>query len=376
MDLLSTWRALYTLRYCPVTLIQTAFSAGTVFLLVAIHASSGTRPAHKELRTSLDQKTLVQQYLQDIGVSWNCATKISGTLEILMNEHVRPLLGNLNRKSPTTASLHISADIGDDEEEKGPSRSRSTSRKRSSGTTTTPQISHPHTISSGSGQSSLSTPPEHILTSSSPTQVPPPANPLISPAITISSACDPSHAAPSAPTAIPSLRSTSSSNPSNFADSWAHQPSLGSSPSFNYSSFAQRDFRNYAQPFSNYMDNPFSGKGNGSSDDVGHSYGGPGSLARNFQPLSGPSSENHHDGGYPGMSMLGQSLSEAPYYGLVVFSEVEDAHSHDFLYGAPFGTGFPNHESSSSIREHVPSSSHGDNDNMDLDNEPWVRSFN
>ena len=359
MELLSTWRALYTLRYCPVTLIQTAFSAGTVFLLVAMQASSGTRAAPKELRTSLGQKTLVRQYLEEIGVSWNCATKISGTLESLMDEHVRPLLGNFSGKSPTTAGLHISADIGDDEEENGPSRSRSTSRKRSSGAKVTPQISHPHTISSGSGQSSLSIKPDHVLILSS-TQVPP-ANPLISPTITISSACEPSstHAAPSAPT-------TSSSNRSNFTDSWAHQPSPGS-PNFNNLQSFAHDFRNYAQHFSNHMDNPFSGNGGGSSD-VGHSYGGPGSFfASNFRPLSGPSSENHYDGGYLDVFMLGQSLSEAPYYDSGVFSEVEDTLSH----GAPFGTGFPSQEAS--IREHVPSSSHDDNDNMELDT--WGRNF-
>ena len=195
MDLLSTWRELYTLRYCPVTLIQTAFSAGTVYILLARKASSGTRTADKELRYSLDKKTLVQQYLSEVGSSWNCATMIAVTLESLMNEHVRPLLGLRDRRSPTTSSRHVSVDIG--EEENGSSRSRSSSRKRSS---KPPQISHPHTNTID--QSSFSTPPNLVLTSS-PTQVPPPANPLIS-SIIIPSACDASstHIAPSAPIAI------------------------------------------------------------------------------------------------------------------------------------------------------------------------------
>ena len=366
MELLSTWRTLYKLRYCPVTLIQTAFSAGTVYLLIAMQASSGTRVARKELRNSLGQETLVQQYLQEIGLSWNCATHISVTLRNLMNEQVRPLLDLLDRKSIPTAGLHISTDIGDDEEENDSSRSRSTSRRRSSATKLTPQISHPHTISSGSGQSSLSTSPKHILTF--PTQVPTPAKPSVSPTITISSACDASstRAAPSAPIAIHSLRSTSSN--SSFTDSWPHQPSPGSSPNFNYlpSSFANPDFRKYAQPFSNFMDDPFSGN---SSSDVEHAFGGLGSfLAYNFQPLSGPSSENHYVDGYLGM-LGGQTLSEAPFVGFL--SEVEDIQSPNFsnFLQAPFGTGFPNHESSS------PSSSHLDNDNMDLDSMPWRQSF-
>ena len=130
MELLCTWRTHYKLRYCPVTLIQTAFSAGTVYLLIAIQATSGTQ---KELRHSLDQETLVQQYLQEIGSSWKCATIISFNLRNIMNEQVKPHLELMNRKNiPTSPCLHISADIGDDDEENNSSRSRSSSRNRSS----------------------------------------------------------------------------------------------------------------------------------------------------------------------------------------------------------------------------------------------------
>ena len=282
MDLLSTWRSLYQLRNCPITLIQTAFSAGTVYLLTAMQASSGTRITREELRHSLDQETLVRQYLQEIGLSWNCATNISGTLRSLMNEQVRPLLDQLlDRMSiPTTAGLLISADVGDDEKENDSSHSRSSSRKRSSITKLTPQISS-------------------------------------------------THAAPSAPNAIQSLSSTSSSNSSSFTDSWALQPSLDPSPNFNYlpSSFSHPDFRKYAQPFSNFVDDSFSDNGNSSSasGDVEHAFGGLFSvLAHNFQPLSGLSSENHYVGGYFGM-LGGQTISEAPFVGF--FSEVDDTHS-------------------------------------------------
>ena len=139
MELLSTWRTLYKLRYCPVTLIQTAFSAGTVYLLIAMQASSGTRVARKELRHSLDQETLVQQYLQEIGVSWNCATHISVTLRRLMDEQVRPHLNLMDRKnSPITPDLHIPVDIGEEENNSGRSRARSSSSKWSSATTLAP----------------------------------------------------------------------------------------------------------------------------------------------------------------------------------------------------------------------------------------------
>ena len=318
MELLSTWRTVYKLRYCPDTLIQTAFSAGTVYLLIAKQASSGTRISRKELRHSLDQEMLVQQYLEEIGLSWGYATNISVTLRRLMDEQVRPHLDLMDRKNiSTTLGLHISADI--DDEKENASRSRSSSRKRSSITELGPQI---HTMSTGFGQSSFST-------------------------ITVSSACDTSstHAHPSASTAIQSLRSDRSS----FTDSLDFQPNPSSSPNFNYSpsSSAHPDFRKYVQPNSNFMDNPFSGNGNRSSDDVEHGFGGLVSYVA--QPF------------------------------VRFLDGVENTRSPDFsnFLQAPLGNGFLNHESSStSPGEHGPPSSHGvGNDNMDLDSVPRMPSF-
>ena len=332
MNLLSTWRELYTLRYCPVTLIQTAFSAGTVYILFAKKAISGTRTADKELRSSLDKKTLVQQYLLEVGTSWSCATKVSVTLGRLMKEHVRPLLDFKDRRnSATTSGLHISANMGVDEEEDGSSRSRSTSPKRSS---KAPQISHPHTntISSGFDQSSLPTSFNHVSTSPSSSQAPPPLT----------------------------ILSASSSNPSSFTDSRPLQHNPSSNSNFNYLSPAHPDFR-YVHSFSSYLDNPFSGSG--TSDDAEYAFGGPSSLSlpvpHNFQPFSGV--------GCLGMSG-GQPLSVAPFFG--VLTEVEDNHGPQ----APIGNGFQNHESSSLLGE-LDSSYHGNNDNVDLDSAPWTHSF-
>ena len=328
-----------------------------------MQASSGTRVARKELRHSLDQETLVQQYLQEIGVSWNCATHISVTLRRLMVEQVRPHLDLMDRKNiPISPGLQIPADIGDEEENNsGRGRSRSSS-SRSSITKLAPQISHPRNISTGSGQSSLSAPPNHILTSAFPTQVPPTANASISSTLTPST-----HAGPSAPIAIQSPRSASS----NSSDPWAFQPSPGSSPNVNYlsSSSAHPDSRKHTQPFSNFSDDPFFGNGNRrSSDDVEHGFGDLISfLANNFQ--RSPSAE------YLGM-LGGQTLSETPFVGFL--GGVEDNSNPNFskFVQAPFATGFPNRESSSnSLGEHVPSSSHGSNDNMDLDSTPWMQSF-
>jgi hypothetical protein len=92
MDLLATWQKLYGLRYCPITLIQIAFSAGTVYLLIAIQACSGVRVAQKELRYSLDQQRLIMQHLTEIGRSWPGATKIAEILMRLTQDRLVPLL--------------------------------------------------------------------------------------------------------------------------------------------------------------------------------------------------------------------------------------------------------------------------------------------
>ena len=231
MDLLSTWRTLYTLRYCPMTLIQIVFSAGTVYLLTAKQAISGTRPAQKELRRSYSQVTLTLQYLDEIGKTWACVTKVTETLRSLMKEHISP---DLDRKfiPASTAGPPISGDIGNDDEENGSRPSYSLSR--SSQAMSSHQVSHSHsrTRSSGSGQSSLSTSLNHPLYSMPvPAQVSSSAQPLISPTITISPAHDAD--ATSATIAIRSPRSPSP-GPSTFPGSSSLQPNFSTSPSSSF----------------------------------------------------------------------------------------------------------------------------------------------
>lgn len=118
MELLSTWRSLYTLRYCPITLIQTVFSAGTVYLLTGMQASTGIRIAQKELSHSIRQQELVLEYLSEIGRSWQCATNIAGIMKNLMNEQLKPLL---ERKtipiSSSPGGVLLSSDVGNDDDD-------------------------------------------------------------------------------------------------------------------------------------------------------------------------------------------------------------------------------------------------------------------
>jgi len=117
---------------------------------------------------------------------------------------------------------------------------------------------------------------------------------------------------------------------------------------------------------------PLSGNGNGVSDDVGHASGGLVSfVGSNYQPLLGPSSESPYVGRYLGM-LDGQTLPETPFVALSEDGEDSDGPDISNSLQASFETG--HHESSSG--EHVPSSSHADND-MDLDDAPcgWKQNF-
>ncbi|KAG5653175.1 hypothetical protein H0H81_001892 [Sphagnurus paluster] len=92
VELLGTWRSLYTLRYAPITLVQTAFSAGTIYLLGAVQAATGLRVAQESLKHALAQAQLCVTYLFEIGKSWQCATNIGEILRKLLQEQLKPLL--------------------------------------------------------------------------------------------------------------------------------------------------------------------------------------------------------------------------------------------------------------------------------------------
>ncbi|KAJ7151912.1 hypothetical protein C8R43DRAFT_846056, partial [Mycena crocata] len=92
MELLQTYRALYTLRFASVSMAQVVFSAGTIFLLLAAQATSGTRVAQESLKTALAGVELCIQYLFEIGKSFKCAMNIGGILRNLLQEKFKPVL--------------------------------------------------------------------------------------------------------------------------------------------------------------------------------------------------------------------------------------------------------------------------------------------
>jgi hypothetical protein len=72
--------------------VQTAFSAGTIYLLVSVQAATGLRVAQEQLKHSLSHAQLCVQYLLEIGKSWHCANNIAEILRNLLQEQLKPLL--------------------------------------------------------------------------------------------------------------------------------------------------------------------------------------------------------------------------------------------------------------------------------------------
>lgn len=73
-------------------MVQIVFATGTVFLLGAIHATTGLRVAREALRHAQSQAEVCVQYLLEMGRSWECATNIAEILRRLMNERLQPWL--------------------------------------------------------------------------------------------------------------------------------------------------------------------------------------------------------------------------------------------------------------------------------------------
>ncbi len=115
MGLFATWQKLYGLRYCPITLMQIAFSAGTVYLLSAMQACSGGHSVQNDLQHALDQHKGLLQHLQEMGRSWPGATKMSEILVRLMEDHLNPLLES--KKIHSRDQANFQASVGDEKGE-------------------------------------------------------------------------------------------------------------------------------------------------------------------------------------------------------------------------------------------------------------------
>jgi hypothetical protein len=114
MELLGTWRSLYTLRYVPITWIQIVYSAGTIFLLSACQGESGLPPSHIN---PISQAELCVQYLSEAGKSWQGARHVKEILERLL----RQLTTRIEARSLETRQFR--ADVSLEESMTNPQRS-------------------------------------------------------------------------------------------------------------------------------------------------------------------------------------------------------------------------------------------------------------
>lgn len=104
MDLLGLWRQYFTLRYVPITLVQTIFSAGTIYLLSALQSVEGVRVANKELRHAMQNTLDCIQYLKEVGESWPCATKIANILRD-WQQQTKPKIRERTAFSPFSSGI-------------------------------------------------------------------------------------------------------------------------------------------------------------------------------------------------------------------------------------------------------------------------------
>lgn len=100
LTILRLWRKTYgTVRFAPITLIQCAFSSGTIYILQALQASMGRRPATVAQSTALDQVQELVGILRESGLSWECALRIADTFERLVRDQRKILEGGATKKS-------------------------------------------------------------------------------------------------------------------------------------------------------------------------------------------------------------------------------------------------------------------------------------
>ncbi|KAJ7036684.1 hypothetical protein C8F04DRAFT_1036213 [Mycena alexandri] len=111
LELLQTWSEIYTLQLTPLGLIPFVFDAGTIFLLRALHATTGQRIAHTALQTSIEQVETCVRYLNDIGRTWQTAERAAAHLQSTLRDKLQPILdkriapnGGRLRSDPRSAS--------------------------------------------------------------------------------------------------------------------------------------------------------------------------------------------------------------------------------------------------------------------------------
>ncbi|KAK7042485.1 Zn(2)-C6 fungal-type domain-containing protein [Favolaschia claudopus] len=110
LDLVESWRGLYSLRMVPPTLVQIVFHAATISLLRALQATGSPRIAYGGLDAALAQVELCTRYLDEMRVTWNCASIVMNTLLAIVDNKLRPVIARrLARKGELTLPKYFGA---------------------------------------------------------------------------------------------------------------------------------------------------------------------------------------------------------------------------------------------------------------------------
>ncbi|KAK7024940.1 Zn(2)-C6 fungal-type domain-containing protein [Favolaschia claudopus] len=112
MELVDTWRSVYTLRLVPVTVNQLVFNAATIFLLLALQATASARKAHGALNTALAQVETCLGYLEEMSATWMCGKFAKDTLQTVLDKRLRPVIARRlqkGEKASTESSSSSSA---------------------------------------------------------------------------------------------------------------------------------------------------------------------------------------------------------------------------------------------------------------------------
>jgi hypothetical protein len=73
-------------------LIQVVFSTGTIYLLLALHATSNRRVAQGSLKSALSQVDFCIHCMSEIGISWRIGNRTGDILRSLLEERLKPIL--------------------------------------------------------------------------------------------------------------------------------------------------------------------------------------------------------------------------------------------------------------------------------------------
>ncbi|KAI5116274.1 hypothetical protein M0805_009231 [Coniferiporia weirii] len=97
LNILRLWRKLYgTVRFSPITLIQTIFASGTIYILQAMQAAMGRRPATQTQASALENVEELVGFLRECAESWECATRIADIFEKLLRDQRRTKADRIN----------------------------------------------------------------------------------------------------------------------------------------------------------------------------------------------------------------------------------------------------------------------------------------